>query len=47
MFNSTILRIIVAIAIIVGGALVIMNESPTTPTDNIDNIRPSPAQGKP
>jgi hypothetical protein len=24
-----------------------MNDSPTTPGDNIDNIRPSPSQGKP
>lgn len=47
MFNSTILRIILGVAIIGGGVFVIMNSSPTDQDQSIHQVRPAPSQGRP
>lgn len=47
MSKSTILRALVAIAIIVGGILVIMEDEPEPPTGDINRIEPLPEQDNP
>ncbi|MBW7469891.1 hypothetical protein QQF73_09465 [Marinobacter sp. M216] len=47
MSKSTILRALVAIAIIVGGILVIMEDEPEPPTGDINRIEPLPKQDSP
>ncbi|HTN35322.1 MAG TPA: hypothetical protein VL091_15045 [Marinobacter sp.] len=47
MLRSTILRIIIAVAIIGGGIFVVMNDSPTNLDQSIKNVRPAPSQGRP
>tara|TARA_R110002096_G_scaffold429184_1_gene641797 strand:+ start:623 stop:871 length:249 start_codon:yes stop_codon:yes gene_type:complete len=46
MFNSNILKAIVAIAIIAGGIYVIMIDEPAVPTGDINRIEPRPAQDR-
>lgn len=47
MSKSTILRALVAIAIIVGGILVIIEDDPEPPTGDINSIEPLPEQDNP
>ncbi|MBW0146269.1 hypothetical protein [Marinobacter arenosus] len=47
MSKSTILRALVAIAIIAGGILVIMEDEPEPPTGDINRIEPLPKQDNP
>ncbi|MBW4933222.1 hypothetical protein [Marinobacter sp. F4206] len=47
MSKSTILRALVAIAIIGGGILVIMEDEPEPPTGDINSIEPLPKQDNP
>jgi len=42
--KSTILKIVVAIAIIVGGILMVMRDDPAVPTGDINTIEPLPDQ---
>ncbi|MEX2475621.1 hypothetical protein [Marinobacter sp.] len=44
MQKSTILKIVVAIAIIVGGILIVMRDDPAVPTGDINKIEPLPEQ---
>ncbi|WP_164735601.1 hypothetical protein [Marinobacter sp. NP-4(2019)] len=44
MQKSTILKIVVAIAIIVGGILMVMRDDPAVPTGDINTIEPLPDQ---
>lgn len=44
MQKSTILKIVVAIAIIVGGILMVMRDDPAVPTGDINTIEPLPEQ---
>ncbi len=44
MSKSDILKAIVALAIIIGGALVIMQDDPRPPTGDINRIEPLPEQ---
>lgn len=44
MSKSMIIKAIVAIAIIVGGILVIMDDDPNVPSGNINSISPVPTQ---
>ncbi|WP_213476219.1 hypothetical protein [Marinobacter lipolyticus] len=45
--KSTILKAIVAIAIIVGAVIVIIRDEPATPTGDINSIQPLPEQDNP
>lgn len=47
MFNSNILKAIVAIAIIAGGVYVIIIDEPAAPTGDINSIQPLPEQDNP
>lgn len=47
MNNRILLRALVAIAIIGGGILVVMKDEPATPTGDINQIQPLPAQDSP
>lgn len=47
MFNSNLIKAIVAIAIIAGGVYVIMIDEPATPTGDINSIQPLPKQDEP
>lgn len=47
MFRSTLLKAIVAIAILVGGIVVIIKDEPAAPTGDINSIEPLPAQDSP
>lgn len=44
---SNLLRIIMAIAVIGGGILVIMNDEPSAPTGDVNEIQPLPEQDDP
>ncbi|WP_165794780.1 hypothetical protein [Marinobacter fuscus] len=47
MFRSTLLKAIVAIAILVGGIVVVIKDEPAAPTGDINSIEPLPAQDSP
>lgn len=44
MFNSNLIKAIIAIAIIAGGVYVIMIDEPAAPTGDINRIQPLPEQ---
>ncbi|MDX1757166.1 MAG: hypothetical protein R3175_14005 [Marinobacter sp.] len=47
MSKLTVLRVIIAIAIIVGGILVIIKDEPASPTGDINRIEPLPTLDNP
>ncbi|MFT7337818.1 MAG: hypothetical protein ACI92B_001144 [Marinobacter maritimus] len=47
MFNSNLIKAIVAVAIIAGGIYVIMIDEPAVPTGDINSIQPLPEQDEP